>query len=95
MAELVIALPHGGSVTVQFNPYLVLEPPIIRCVLCANALWVGLCEHTPNPNPKIDAQKIVLTLTLTLTLSLTLSAWAEFVAEVLSTNASGMVCVMI
>ena len=42
VAELMIALPHGGSVTVQFSPYLVIEHPIIRCVLCVNALWVGL-----------------------------------------------------
>ena len=42
VTELVIALPHGGSVTVQFNPYLVIEHPIIRCVLCVNALWVSL-----------------------------------------------------
>ena len=42
LAELVIALPHGSSITVQFNPYLVFEDPIICCVLCVNALWVGL-----------------------------------------------------
>ena len=53
VTELVIALPHGGSVTVQFNPYLVIEHPIIRCVLCVNALWVGLWKYVPpNPNPK-------------------------------------------
>ena len=27
--ELAIALPHGGLVTVQFNPYLVIEHPLI------------------------------------------------------------------
>ena len=42
LAKLVIALPHGSSITVQFNPYLVFEDPIICCVLCVNALWVGL-----------------------------------------------------
>ena len=42
-----IALPHGGSVAVQFNPHLVIEHPIIRCVLCFNALWVGLWKYTP------------------------------------------------
>ena len=51
-----IALPRVGSVTVQFNPYLVIEHPIIRYVLCINALWVGLW-------------KCPLTLTLTLTLT--------------------------
>ena len=35
VTELVIALPHGGLVTVQFNPYLVIEHPIISCgVVC-------------------------------------------------------------
>ena len=42
VTELVMTLLHGGSVTVQFNPYLVIEHPIIRCVLCVNALWVSL-----------------------------------------------------
>ena len=53
MTELVIALPHGGSVTVQFNPNLVIEHPIIRCVLCVNALWVGLWKYAPL-NPKAE-----------------------------------------
>ena len=39
VTELMIALPHGSSVTVQFNPNLVIEHPIIRCVLCVNALY--------------------------------------------------------
>ena len=42
VTELVIALPHGGSVTVQFNPYLVIEHPIIRCVLCVKATPNGV-----------------------------------------------------
>ena len=32
VTELVIVLPYGGLVTVQFNSYLVIEHPIIRCV---------------------------------------------------------------
>ena len=33
------------------NPnYLVIEHPITRCVLCVNALWVGLWKYVP-PNP--------------------------------------------
>ena len=56
ITELVILLPHGGSVTIQFNPYrvsehpvirypyLVSEHPIIRCVLCVvcqcTVIWV-------------------------------------------------------
>ena len=55
--ELVIALPRGGSVTVQFNPYLVTEQPAIRCVLCVNGTMVRLVELRPP-----------LTLNLTLTL---------------------------
>ena len=60
VTELVIALPHGSSATVQFNPYLVVEHPNIRCGLCVNALWVGLWKcvspyswvcANPNPNP--------------------------------------------
>ena len=59
MSELLIALPHGGSVTVPFNPYLVIEHPIIRCVLRVNALWVGLWKYIPitltlNLNPGSD-----------------------------------------
>ena len=54
MTELVMALPHGGLATVQFNHYLVIEHPefVVCCVLmhCGSA-----CENT-------------LTLTLTLTL---------------------------
>ena len=42
VTELVIVLPHGGSVTVQFNPYLVIEQQINHRVLRVNALWVGL-----------------------------------------------------
>ena len=34
VTELVIALPHGGSVAVQFNPYLVIEHPLMRRVMC-------------------------------------------------------------
>ena len=49
-------LPHGGLVTVQFNPYLVIQYPIVCCVLRVNALWVGLWKYVPP-----------LTLTLTLT----------------------------
>ena len=55
VTKLVIALPHGGSVTVQLNPYLVIEHPIIRCVLmhygpaCGNTspltLTLTLIEH--------------------------------------------------
>ena len=47
VTELVIALPHGGSVTVDFDPYLVIERPIIRCMLCVHALWVGLRKYVP------------------------------------------------
>ena len=58
VTKLVIALPHNGSVTVQLNPYPVIEHPIIRCVFCVNAvLWVGLWKY-------------VATLALTLTLTL-------------------------
>ena len=55
VTELVIALPHGNLVTVQFDRHLVIEHSIIRCVLCANALWIGLWKYVPpnpNPNPK-------------------------------------------
>ena len=45
VTELGIALPNGGSFTVQFNPYLLIEHPIIRCVLCVNALRVGLWKY--------------------------------------------------
>ena len=40
VTEKVIALPHGASVTVQFNPYnsLFIEHPIIRGVVSVNAL---------------------------------------------------------
>ena len=41
-ALFVTALPHGRSVTVQLNPYLVIEDPNIRCVLSVKALWVGV-----------------------------------------------------
>ena len=48
VTELVIALSHDVSVTVQFNLYLVLEHPIsFRCVLCANALCLGLWKYAP------------------------------------------------
>ena len=47
VTKLVIGLLHGGSVTVQFHPYLVIEHLIIRCVLCVDALRVGLWEHVP------------------------------------------------
>ena len=47
VTKMVIALPRGGSVTVQFNPYLVIDHPIIRGVLCVNALWVGLWKYAP------------------------------------------------
>ena len=50
VTESVIPLPRGGSVTVQFNSYLVIEHPIIRCVLFVDALWVGLWKYTP-PDP--------------------------------------------
>ena len=56
-AELVIVLPHGCSVTVKFNPHLVIEHPSIRCVLCVNAPWVSLWKY------------ILLTLTLALALT--------------------------
>ena len=72
MAELVIALPHGGSVTVQYNPYLVLEHPISRCVSFVNALWVGLWKH-PNPPPLRLSLSLSLSLTLALALTLTLT----------------------
>ena len=45
VTELAIALPHCGPVTVQFNPYLVIEHPIIRCVMCVDALWIGLWKY--------------------------------------------------
>ena len=48
VTELVIALPHGGSVAIQFNPFLDIEHPIIRCVLCVDApwaLWIGLWKY--------------------------------------------------
>ena len=45
VTELAIALSHGGSVTFQFNPYLLIEHPIIRWVLGDNALWVGLRNY--------------------------------------------------
>ena len=64
---MVVGLPHGGSVTVQFNPYLVIEHPIIRRVLRANALWVGMWKYVP-----LLTLNVTLTLTLTLTLPLTL-----------------------
>ena len=49
---LVISLPYGGSVTVEFNSYLGIENPIIRCVLCDNALWVGVWKYeSPTSNP--------------------------------------------
>ena len=51
VTELGIALPHdGSSVTVQFNPYLVIEHPIIRCVLCVNHSG-SACGNTSPPNP--------------------------------------------
>ena len=55
LSELVIALPHGSSVTVQFNPHLIVEHQILRCVMCVNALWVGLWKYIPpNPRPILD-----------------------------------------
>ena len=48
LTELVIALPHDGSVTVQFNPYLVIEHPVIRCVLRVTVLWVDLWKYVPS-----------------------------------------------
>ena len=36
-----------GSVTVQFNPYLVIEHPIIRCVLMGYYIVGRLCGNTP------------------------------------------------
>ena len=56
MAQLVIALPHGGSVTVKLNLYLVIEHPILGCRLCVDALYVTLWNYfpyNPNPNPTI------------------------------------------
>ena len=48
VTELAIVVPHCGSVTVQFNPYLVIEHQIIRGVLCVNvARWVGLWKYAP------------------------------------------------
>ena len=38
VTEVVIALPHGGLVTVQFNSYLVIEHKLTQCVWCANLL---------------------------------------------------------
>ena len=37
VTELVIALPHGGSVSVEFYSYLIIEHPNICCVLRVNA----------------------------------------------------------
>ena len=61
--ELVIALPHGGSVTDRFNYYLVIEHPTICCVCCVNTLQVDFWNH---------ARPLTLILTLILTLTLTL-----------------------
>ena len=47
VTALVIVLPRGGSVTVQLNPYLLIEHPINRCVLRVNALLVGLWKYFP------------------------------------------------
>ena len=51
VAELVIALPHGGSVAVQFSPYLVTEHPIIRGVLCSCTVGRLVEIHPHNPIP--------------------------------------------
>ena len=40
--ELVIALPHAGSVTVQFNHYVVIEHPITRYVFRVNVVDVDI-----------------------------------------------------
>ena len=56
-----IALPHGGSVTVQFNPCLVIEHPIIRCVLCVDTVWVGLWKHVAALKQDRDAPGGLLT----------------------------------
>ena len=69
-------LPHGGSVTVQFNPYLFVEHPIIRCVLCVNTPWVGLWKCVPPLTPTLrlsPALPLALALPLSLTLALPLS----------------------
>ena len=64
VTQLVIALPHGGSVTVQFNTYLLLSTQsfVVCCVLmhCGSA-----CENT---SP----------LTLTLALSLYINIRFEY-----------------
>ena len=73
VTELVTALPHGSSVTVQFNSYQVIEHPIVRCVLCTNEL-VEIRPPNPNSNPNSNLNLIlILTLILTLTLTLTLT----------------------
>ena len=59
MTELVKALPHGSLVTVQSNPYVVLEHPIIRCVLCVNVLWVVLWKYTP-PNLNLTSIRVMI-----------------------------------
>ena len=33
VTESVIVLSHGSSVTVQFNPYLLIEHPITHCIV--------------------------------------------------------------
>ena len=84
VTELVTALPHCGSVTVQYCPYLVIGHLIIRCEWCVNALWVGLWKYIPrNPNPRATLTsecvgggkqlqpKPTATLTLTLTRTFT------------------------
>ena len=69
MGKIVIALPHGGSITVQFNPCLVVEHPIIRYVLCVNTLQVGFSKYT---HPLTLTVTVTVTVTLILILSLTL-----------------------
>ena len=82
VAELVIALPHGGLVTLQLNRYLIIEYPMVRCVLhlCVNELWVGLWNYVPPLSLTLTLTVCVeipppspLTLTLTLTLSLSVT----------------------
>ena len=81
VTELVTALPHGASVTVQFNPYLVIEYPIVRCVLCKCTVS-RLVELRPpltptlNPTPTSTlARNPTPTLTLSLIADSTLSGF--------------------
>ena len=59
MPEL-IALPDDGLVTAQFDPYLVIEHPNIRCVLCV--MRCGSAGGNTPPQHKADPDSVNLSL---------------------------------